>query len=169
MNMGGGSGILGKSRGSQPASVHDESSSVWSGKTVLVVDDLAPVRDQLCAIYAAIGMKVVGTASNGVEALAFLEKNSVDLVSLDIIMPEMDGVECYRKIRAKNLSCRSVFVSWLAADPRVPEKLKEEIPVELFQGKPVDAVVMSERLKKVFSFEAGGVPVPRPEEERVAV
>ena len=164
-----GSGILGRAKSPQASkSLHNEDSP-WSGKSVLVVDDLAMVRDQLCKVYESIGMKVVGTAANGVEALKFLQSNTVDLVSLDIIMPEMDGIECYRKIRSKKLSCRSVFVSWLAADPRVPDKLKEEIPMELFQGKPIDASILSERLMKVFSFEAGAAPERRPEEERVAV
>jgi|GEM_PF-984647 len=169
MSTSGGPTFLGRSRGAGQSKSAEQPTAAWFGKNVLIVDDLATVRDMLQRIYEAIGMHVVGTAANGVEALAFLESNSVDLVSLDIIMPEMDGIECYRKIRARGLPCRSVFISWLAADPRVPERLKEEIPLVLFQGKPVDAASLSDRLNLVFAFPAGGMPDRHPEDERVAI
>ena len=71
------------------------------GKSVLIVDDSDRIREELRSEYSEQGFKVVGECENGLQAIEFLEEHpNIDLVSLDIIMPEMDGIECYRAIRA---------------------------------------------------------------------
>ena len=67
---------------------------------VLVVDDQAPNVRLLEAILAPRGYDV-RTASSGEEALAALEKDDIDLVLLDIVMPGMDGYQVCREIREK--------------------------------------------------------------------
>ncbi|MFA6236034.1 MAG: chemotaxis response regulator protein-glutamate methylesterase [Bacteriovorax sp.] len=60
---------------------------------VLVVDDSAVIRGLWSKLIDGIvDMKVVGTAVNGAAALEFLKRNSVDIVILDLEMPEMDGL-----------------------------------------------------------------------------
>lgn len=66
---------------------------------LLVVDDNETNRDLLSRQLARHGY-VVATATNGKEGLARLEKEDYDLVLLDVIMPEMDGVETLRRIQA---------------------------------------------------------------------
>jgi len=125
-----------------------------AGKSILVVDDVEKVRDELVAQYRAIGLNVAGAVSNGLAALEFLRVNHVDLVSLDIIMPEMDGIECYRRIKAEGMTALPFFVSWLAGDPRVADALKTEIPADLFQGKPVTESSLLDRVAKVLARPA---------------
>jgi CheY-like chemotaxis protein len=125
--------------------------STFSGKKILVVDDVESVREDLKAQYQSLGLVVVGAVTNGIEALDFLAKQQVDLVSLDIIMPEMDGIECFRRIKAQGLKVLPFFVSWLAADPKVADALKTEIPADLFQGKPVNQASLRERIAKVLA------------------
>jgi adenylate cyclase len=67
--------------------------------TVLAVDDQPTNLRLLDAVLTPRGHRVV-TASSGAEALALLETEDVDLVLLDIVMPEMDGHEVCRRIRS---------------------------------------------------------------------
>ncbi len=68
---------------------------------VLIVDDSAAIRKILHRVLrqADIPLGEVYEASNGAEALASLERNSVNLVLTDINMPEMDGLELLRRLR----------------------------------------------------------------------
>lgn len=63
---------------------------------ILVVDDEPPARARLKKMLKPLQaegrIEVVGEAGDGVEALDFIEKNKVDLLFLDIRMPEVDGV-----------------------------------------------------------------------------
>ena len=69
---------------------------------VLVVDDEAPARARLRALLADIATEVpnrlAGEAANGLEALALLESEPVDVALVDIRMPRMDGVELARHL-----------------------------------------------------------------------
>lgn len=66
---------------------------------VLIADDSLAMRDHLTAIVRAEPqMQVVGTATNGYEALMLVEKRRPDVVSMDVVMPEMDGLVATRQI-----------------------------------------------------------------------
>jgi adenylate cyclase len=67
--------------------------------TVLAVDDQPPNLRLLDAVLTPRGHRVV-TARSGAQALALLETEDVDIVLLDIVMPEMDGHEVCRRIRS---------------------------------------------------------------------
>jgi DNA-binding response OmpR family regulator len=67
-------------------------------EAILVVDDEKEIRD-LVGIYLSNENFKVIKAANGLEALDILEKNEVDLIILDIMMPNMDGIEACMKIR----------------------------------------------------------------------
>src|SRR4051812_44908724 len=68
---------------------------------VLVVDDSVVIRRLITqALQAEADIEVIGTASNGKLALAKLEQLRPDLVTLDIEMPVMDGLETLPKLRA---------------------------------------------------------------------
>ncbi|MBI2301047.1 MAG: response regulator transcription factor [Armatimonadetes bacterium] len=66
---------------------------------ILVVDDDANSRELLRIILRAAGYEV-DEAFNADEAVAMLRRGDFDLVTLDIMMPEVDGIECCRRIRA---------------------------------------------------------------------
>ncbi len=70
------------------------------GTALLVVDDNEVNRDLLSRRLVSAGYAVAGAAS-GPEALAALEEGRFDLVLLDVMMPEMDGLEVLRRIRAR--------------------------------------------------------------------
>ncbi len=70
--------------------------------TVLVVDDEKPLRDFVRRNLEIRNFKVE-TASNGLEALTIFNSHNIDLVILDIMMPQLDGLETTRRIRQKSV------------------------------------------------------------------
>ncbi|SDD71519.1 DNA-binding response regulator, OmpR family, contains REC and winged-helix (wHTH) domain [Paenibacillus sp. UNCCL117] len=69
--------------------------------TILLVDDEQEIMDLLEIYLKNEGYRLL-RAGNGLEALSVLEKESVDLIVLDIMMPKMDGIEACLKIRQDN-------------------------------------------------------------------
>ena len=67
---------------------------------VLLADDQELIRQSLSFVMSKQeDIEMVGTAANGCEALELVEEKQPDVVLLDIRMPEMDGVECTRRIK----------------------------------------------------------------------
>ncbi len=71
-------------------------------KTILVVDDEKPIRTFVSRNLEARGFEVY-TATNGLEALALFNTQAIDLVILDIMMPNMDGIETCRRMRTTSI------------------------------------------------------------------
>jgi two-component system response regulator AlgR len=68
--------------------------------TVLVVDDEPTARKRSRYLAEQLGARIVGEAANGLDALEFLNRETADLVLLDVEMPEVDGLDVARRIRA---------------------------------------------------------------------
>lgn len=81
--------------------------------TVIIVDDY--IMNLKVAEFALKSNFNVLLAKSGEEALKILETNEVDLILLDIMMPEMDGFETYEKIREMD-SCKETPVCFLTGD-----------------------------------------------------
>ncbi len=91
--------------------------------TILIVDDAAFMRAMLKRILEDAGFEIVGEAVNGREAVQLYEELNPDLVTLDMVMPEMGGMEALQAIRAHDRKAKVVIVS--AVDQR--ENLLEAI------------------------------------------
>jgi two-component system chemotaxis response regulator CheY len=122
----------------------------WLGKRVLIVDDSPNMLDDLKALYTNSGMTIAGTAINGVEALEKAAIVQPDLVSLDIIMPEMNGIECCRHLQKALPAIKILFISSLGGNPVFLESLKAEFPAQMFLAKPVTLGTLEGRLAKIF-------------------
>ena len=110
---------------------------------VLVVDDAAFMRMRLSKILTAEGHEVV-EASNGVEAIAAYEARKPDVVLMDITMPEMDGLQALREIRAKFPDAKVIMCSALGQESTVIEAIKsgaKDFVVKPFQPETVLAAV----------------------------
>ncbi len=67
---------------------------------ILIVDDNPVQREQLKNILNEAGYPVIGSASSGTEAVRLLRSINPSLVTLDIVMPDMNGIDLLRSIRA---------------------------------------------------------------------
>ncbi len=113
-------------------------------KRVLIVDDALIMRMKIKEIAEQAGWEIAGQAASGTEAVERYREVKPDLVTMDIIMPEMDGVAALRAIRNQDPQAQVVMVS--AVDQR--EKLMECIRLGAvdFVVKPFD----TDRLRNFF-------------------
>lgn len=77
---------------------------------ILVVDDDAMVRGTIRASLQRAGHQII-EAGDGLEAIATLERESVDLVVSDIIMPEVDGIGLLLKLRKQYAALKVIVIS----------------------------------------------------------
>ena len=92
---------------------------------ILIVDDHALVRSGLRNfMYAYDWLTVAGEASNGVEALAICLENAVDVVLMDMVMPEMDGAEATRRIIALGKPIKVIVLTSYFEQEMVEQALK---------------------------------------------
>jgi len=111
---------------------------------VLVVDDAAFMRKMVSDAIAGGGHEVVGEASNGVEALDRFQELRPDVTTLDITMPEKDGLAALKDILAFDPAARIIMCSALGQEAKVLEAIKsgaKDFVVKPFQGDRVlDAI-----------------------------
>ena len=94
-------------------------------KRLLVVDDALFMRKLICGVAAEAGWEVVGEAANGLEALALYDRLRPDLVTMDLVMPEMGGLEALRQIRAEDPDARVVVVTALDQKQALMDSIRE--------------------------------------------
>src|ERR1035437_2309678 len=92
-------------------------------KTVLIVDDIPFVRKTLKQILINQGYRVVGEAENGEEAIQLYRDTKPDLVTMDLIMPIMNGVEATKKILQFDPAAIIVILSGMMQENLVTEAI----------------------------------------------
>lgn len=93
-------------------------------KTVLVVDDAAFMRIKLKDILEKNNYEVVGEAENGIEAIEKYKEVSPDIVTMDITMPEMDGVEALKEIKAFDPNAKILMCSAMGQQSMVMDAIR---------------------------------------------
>ncbi|MDD2864905.1 MAG: response regulator [Methylococcales bacterium] len=92
--------------------------------TVLVVDDSPIIVKKLTVLLQTFGYKVVQTASNGKEAVAAYKQHQPDVVTMDITMPEMDGIEATQEIIGEFPDAKIVMITSHGQENMVLDALK---------------------------------------------
>jgi two-component system chemotaxis response regulator CheB len=152
---------------------------------VLVVDDSALVRKLFGRVLSEATGFEVNLARNGLEALALLEEFKPDVITLDVQMPQMNGLECLDRIMVQR-PCPVVMVSSTTAEGAEATLSALKLGAVDFVPKPTGAVSLSidefaptflekiraaasaklpasRRLKERLQFRAGGTPSSRPQ------
>lgn len=91
---------------------------------VLIVDDAAFMRKMVGDAVAKGGHEVVGEAANGQEAIERFQELSPEVMTLDITMPEKDGLQALREIIAMDPGAKVVMCSALGQESKVLESIK---------------------------------------------
>lgn len=91
---------------------------------ILIVDDSRIFRNILKNVLSGNGHTIIAEAANGAEALKLLETNQPDLITLDITMPVMDGLETMKKIHSDYPAIKVIMVSAAGQKMKVMEALK---------------------------------------------
>lgn len=92
-------------------------------KTVLIVDDIPYVRKTLKQILSARGFKVVGEAENGEIAVQLYQELQPEIITMDLVMPLVNGVEATRRILAINPDARIVILSAMMQENLVADAI----------------------------------------------
>jgi len=95
---------------------------------LLIVDDSALIRSRIARIMddPRIGdIQLLGMARNGVEAISLCAQHLPDLVTMDITMPEMNGVECTEKMIEIHPDCNILVISALSDKATALKALKK--------------------------------------------
>jgi two-component system, chemotaxis family, chemotaxis protein CheY len=107
---------------------------------VLVVDDAAFMRKMVTDALTGGGHEVVGEAGNGAEAVARYQELRPDVMTLDITMPEKDGITALQEIIAVDPDAKVIMCSALGQESKVLESIKlgaKDFVVKPFQADRV--------------------------------
>jgi two-component system chemotaxis response regulator CheY len=118
-------------------------------RRVLIVDDAVVMRMMIKGILAKSGFDVVGEAQNGVEAVEKYVELRPDLVTMDVVMPEMDGIAAVKEILAHDPSARIVMCTSMGQQALVVEAI--QAGAKSFITKPFQPPKIVETLNKVLA------------------
>ncbi|MBB3167480.1 CHASE domain-containing protein [Simiduia aestuariiviva] len=128
--------------------VPDDYTQLLRGKNVLIVEDI-PINQEIARFMMEDFGATVTLANNGVEALEIIKNTpAFDLVLMDIQMPEMDGIEATRQIRAQESHSNLPIIAMTA------NAVKNDVDASLSAGmnahvaKPIDEVDLIEKIRK---------------------
>lgn len=93
-------------------------------KNVMIVDDAMFMRTMLKEIFKGIGLSIVAEAENGKEAIELFKKHRPKLITMDIVMPDMDGITAVKEILKLDEEARIIMCSALGQEAFVMESIE---------------------------------------------
>jgi two-component system chemotaxis response regulator CheY len=107
---------------------------------VLIVDDAAFMRMMIKDILEKNGYQVVGEASNGIKAVEIYKAEKPDIVTMDITMPDMDGIEAVKAIKEFDPAAKIIMCSAMGQQTMVMDAIRSgarDFIVKPFQAERV--------------------------------
>jgi len=131
---------------------------------VLIVDDHSIVREGLRTLLSEeIEFEVVGEAANGAEAIKLVATRHPHVVLMDLVMPEVDGIEAIRRIRARKYACEILVLTSFGDDQRVRDAIQAGATGYLLKD------ILKADLLRAIQAAARGEPTLHPEAQRVLI
>ena len=119
------------------------------GVKVLIVDDAAFMRMMIKNILSKSGYDIVGEAENGVQAVAKFKELKPELVTMDITMPEMDGITAVKEIKKLDPKAKIIMCSAMGQQAMVIDAI--QAGAKDFIVKPFQPNRVLEAVQKEFS------------------
>ncbi len=116
-------------------------------KRVLIVDDAVFMRMMIKDILEKNGFEIIGEASNGASAVEEYKNLKPDIVTMDITMPEMDGIQAVKEIRKIDPDAKIIMCSAMGQQAMVMEAI--QAGAKDFIVKPFQSDRVVEALNKV--------------------
>ena len=116
---------------------------------VLIVDDSLLLRNIIKNQLSAQGYEIIGEAKNGEEAIAMYKSQKPDIVTMDITMDGMNGLDAAKEILAQDASAKIIMVSALGEDEIMSKAIR--LGVKDFIVKPFVPDRLISAVKKVTS------------------
>lgn len=126
-------------------------------RRILIADDSSQIRECLVQLLEAARYEVV-EAANGHEALERLSGQDIDLVLLDLNMPELDGWQTLEQLRLRHPALPVIVIT---AQPNQQDWIRNPAAVALFE-KPLDLPLLFRTLDEIIPFETGDGASPNP-------
>ena len=114
---------------------------------VLIVDDAAFMRMMIKDILEKNGFEVLGEAPNGIKAVELYKKEKPDVVTMDITMPDMDGIEAVKAIKAFDPTAKVIMCSAMGQQTMVMDAIRAG--AKDFIVKPFQPDRVLEAIRKV--------------------
>lgn len=124
---------------------------------LIIVDDEAEIRDGLGHYFPwnQLGFEIVARLENGVQALEFIENNSVDVMLCDIKMPFMDGLELAKVLHSKNSKIKILLLSGYREFEYAREALRYGVKDYLIKPSRYDELIkVFSNIKQELAFES---------------
>ena len=118
-------------------------------KRILIIDDAMFMRKMLRTYLEKMGYTVIGEGASGLELLTMYPKLMPDLVTLDITMPEMDGLEALKNLKTTYPDALVIMVSAMGQREMVISAIQSG--AKDFIVKPFDIIKVQETVKKVLA------------------
>jgi DNA-binding NarL/FixJ family response regulator len=112
---------------------------------VLISDDNELIRISLTAVLTAVGMKVVGSSSNGADAVVDVSRLRPSVVVMDLSMPDMGGAEATRRILAIAPATKIVILTGLARGAETDAAMAAGAHALVFKDEGSEGVIAAIR------------------------
>ena len=117
--------------------------------SVLIVDDNVNYCNEIKAELLRYGMFDVTSCYDGISAISFIERNRPDVMVLDLVMPNVDGMEVLRNITEKNLDVNVIAMSLPIGDEFITGALRAG--AKYYMTKPVNVNALKNRITDFYS------------------
>ncbi|BDH60485.1 response regulator [Lysinibacillus sp. PLM2] len=119
--------------------------------SVLICDDSMLIRKKLRSALEKCKCETIYEAENGVQAVEQAKKHHPDLIFLDIVMPDKDGIEALKEIKANNTEVKVVMASSVGTSDHLKEALANG--AYDFIQKPISLETIAQLIEKVMKEE----------------